>query len=187
MSELSRKDLFYIGFPKKFISEQIEGFYQPYVKRMPTYVDSPRELVKSTVQAITIPSFGYPVVEQNYKDKYFPSAITRQNRSSLNPQDLSDKSLTITFKMINGYVNYWIMLDAFFEHYDYSNENPYMFDLPVHIMDNDGTIMFSRVFKDCIFSAISEFQISYSDNIAGFDTFDVTFNYTTSEMKFLEG
>ena len=187
MSDLSRKDLFYIGFPKEFISPEIDAFYKPYVKRMPSYVDSPIELVKGTVQAITIPTFGYDVVEAFYKDKYTPSAITRQNRSSINPQDLSGKSLTITFKMINGYVNYWIMLDAFHEKYDFSNPNAYMFDLPIHILDNDGTIMFSRVFKDCIFSAISEFQISYSENIAGFDTFDVTFNYTTTEMKFMKG
>lgn len=187
MSELSRKDLFYVAFPKNFISEEVEAFYRPYVKRMPTYEDSPSELVKRTVQAVTIPAFGYDVVQPFYKDKYSPSAITRQNRSSINVQDTSSKSITITFKMINGYLNYWVMLDTFFEKYDFSNPNAYMFDLPIHILDNDGTIMFSRIFKDCIFSAISEFQISYSDNIAGFDTFDVTFNYTTTEMKFLQG
>jgi len=187
MSDLSRKDLFYVGFPKIFISDEIEAYYKPYVKRMPAYIDSPRELVKSTVQAITVPSFGYSVVDPFYKDKYSPTAITRQNRSSINPQDLSEKSLTITFKMVNGYVNYFIMLDTFFEHYDFSNKQAYMFDLPVHVLDNDGTIMFSRIFKDCIFSEISEFQLSYSENFAGFDTFTVTFNYTTSEMKFQDG
>lgn len=187
MSDLSRKDLFYVGFPKDFISKEVESFYMPYVKRMPSYIDSPAELVKGTVQAITIPSFGYSVVEPFYKDKYTPTAITRQNRASINPQDLSDKSLTITFKMINGYVNYWIMLDTFLEKYDFSNPDAYMFDLPVHIMDNDGNIMFTRIFKDCIFSAVSEFQISYSDNIAGFDTFDITINYTTTEMTFMQG
>lgn len=187
MSDLSRKDLFIVAFPREFISNEIETFYQPYVKRMPSYIDSPRELVKSTVQAITIPSFGYDVVSTIYKDKYTPSGITRQNRGSLNVQDLSNKSLEITFKMINGYVNYWIMLDTFFEKYAYENNNPYMFDLPVHIIDNDGNIMFTRVFKDCIFSAISEFQISYGDNVAGFDTFTITFNYTLTETKFVLG
>ena len=188
MSELSRKDLFYVAFPKKFIPESIETLYRErYVKRMPSYIDSPRELVINTVQAITVPSFGYDVVDPMYKDKYSNSAITRQNRASINPQDLSDKSLTVTFKMISGYVNYFILLDTFNDHYDYSNPERYMFDLPVHILDNDGTIIFSRIFKDCIFSEITEFQLSYSDNFAGFDTFSITLNYTTSETAFLPG
>jgi len=187
MSDLSRKDLFYVAFPKKFISDGIEEFYKPYVKRMPTYIDSPRELVKATLQAVTIPSIGYAAVDPFYKEKYSPTAITRQNRASINPQDLSDKSITLTFKMINGYVNYWILLDAFNEHYDFSNAERYMFDLPVHILDNDGTVVFSRIFKDCIFTEITEYQLSYSENFAGFDTFSITFNYTTSETKFMPG
>ena len=187
MAELNRKDLFYIEFPRNFISDSIENFYNPYVKRMPSHIDSTRTLVKSTVQSITIPSFGYDVVSTMYKDKYTPSGITRNDRASFNSQELSDKSITITFNTIDGYINYWVLLDVFFESYDKNNRNPYIFDLPIHILDKDGIIMFSRKFKDCIFSGISEFELSYSDNVALPETFSITINYTTSEINFLQG
>ncbi len=87
MRHLARKDLFYVEFTKKFIPEQIEEFYQPYVKSMPTQIESPRVLVESSLQGVTVPSYQYEAVEQGHVDTLNKNGIHTNWRSTMKAQD----------------------------------------------------------------------------------------------------
>ena len=184
MRHLARKDLFYIEFTKKFIPDTIEEFYKPYVKNMPTQLESPRTLVESTLQGVTIPSYQYEGVEQGFVDTLNKNEIKTNWRSTLNAQGLTEKNLTLTFKLINGYVNYWILLDTFFFHYDFKNPNAFIGDISLRMLDNQDNVMFSRVYRDCILTGISDFELSYSENIQTFETFSITLQYSKVESTF---
>ena len=184
MRHLARKDLFYIEFTKKFIPEKIEEFYKPYVKNMPTQLESPRTLVESSLQGVTIPSYQYEGVEQGFVDTLNKNEIKTTWRSTLNAQELTEKNLTLTFKLLNGYVNYWILLDTFFFHYDMKNPEAFIGDITLRMLDNQENVMFSRVYRDCILTGISDFELSYSENIQTFETFNITLQYSKVESTF---
>lgn len=181
---LNRKDLFYIEFGKWFIPEQIETFYMPYIDRMPTFIDSPRKLVESTVQSINIPSYSYESVEQMTVDTLNKNGISSNYRNSINIQEMSDKSISVNFKIINGYINYWILQDTFFCHNDMKTKKTFVGDISLRILDNDGYVMFTRVYKDCTFTGISEFEVGYAENIQTLETFSITLKYSNVETKF---
>jgi hypothetical protein len=184
MRHLARKDLFYIEFTKKFIPEEIEDFYRPYVKSMPTQIESPRVLVESSLQGVTVPSYQFDGVNQGHVDTLNKNGITTNWRSTLNGQELTVKNLSLTFKLLNGYVNYWMLLDTFFYHYDMKNPEAFIGDITLRMLDNQENVMFSRVYRDCIFTGISDFELSYSENIQTFETFTIDLQYSKAETTF---
>lgn len=184
MRHLARKDLFYVEFTNKFIPEDIEDFYKPYVKNMPTQIESPRVLVESSMQGITVPSYQYDAVSQGHVDTLNHNELTTNWRSSMNAQENSQKNLTLTFKLLNGYVNYWILLDTFFYHYDFKNKEAFIGDISLRMLDNQGSVMFTRIYRDCIFTGISDFELSYSENIQTFETFTIDLVYSKAETVF---
>ena len=184
MRTLSRKDLFYVEFTNKFIPQEIEDFYRPYCKNMPTQVDSPRILVESSMQGITVPSYQYDSVNQMHVDTLNHNGISTNWRSTTNAQENTVKNLSLTFKLLNGYINYWILLDTYFFHYDMANPEPFIGDISLRMLDNQENIMFTRVYKDCIFTGISDFELSYSENIQTFETFTIDLQYSKSETTF---
>ena len=187
----SRSDLFLVELPKVFIPEHIKKLYKPYVFRMPILINNVSDLVNYSIQSISIPTFNYEPVQQmkpkknsslNNMDRHIGKEINY--RSSINPLDLPDRNFTITFQLLDGYVNYWILLQTFHYYYDFDNRKLYTFDVPVRITDGDGNIMFTVMFHDVLFTGMSEFQISYSDVVQEFKTFDCTFRFNEMRMKF---
>lgn len=181
---LNRKDLFYVQFGKWFIPTDIDTFYMPYIERMPTYIDSSRILVESSLQSIKLPSFAYQPVNQITKDTYNKNSTSSNYRTSINMQENSDKTITLNFKTLNGYINYWILLDTFFYHNDMKNGNTFIGDISVYLLDVEGSIMFTRIFRDCIFNEISEIEMAYSENVQTFEIFSITLTYSKSEIEF---
>ena len=187
----SRSDLFNVELPKVFIPEHIKKLYNPYVFRMPIVINNISDLINYSIQTITIPTFNYEPVQQvkpknnmshSNPDRHIGKEINW--RSSINSMDLPDRNFTITFQLLDGYVNYWILLQTFHYYYDFDNKKPYTFDVPVRILDSEGNVMFTVLFHEVLFTGMSEFQISYSDVVQEFKTFDCNFRFNEMRMKF---
>ena len=97
---------------------------------------------------------------------------------------LIDRNFTITFQLLDGNVNYWIMLETFFHYYSYETETPYTFNVPLHIFDGEGLRMYSVTFKDCLFTGLNQFTMSYSEITPEFRTFECTFAFNEINMDF---
>ena len=180
----SQQDAFRVEIPKAFIPKHISDKYQPYHERLPNIVQSIPELINLTIQSITIPPKSYDAVDQVHaKNDRDPDSRgrTRSFRSSMHRQNLRDKTFTITFKMLNGYFNYWI-LDEIYEYY-YKAKQTYTFDIPVRILDDNGIILYTAKFTNVLFTGMSEFELSYANNIREFSTFECTFTYNTFESS----
>ena len=181
----NRNDLFKIELPRVFIPTEVKERYNPYVFRMPTPVQDISDLVNYSIQSITIPNFNFSPVEQ-IKPGNYPQAkgTVRKFRQSLSPEMLIDRTFTITFQLLDGNVNYWIMLETFFHYYAYENESPYTFNIPLHIFDAEGIRMYSVTFKDCLFTGLNQFTMSYSEVTPEFRTFECTFSFNEINMDF---
>ena len=180
---LVRPDLFYVEFGKNFIPKEIEDKYTPYVHNMPCTVTSPRILVEGSLQTFLLPAFEYDPTENSGVDTLNNTSIKQNYRGVKNPQELSTKDLTLSFKILDGYINYWILFDAFMHHYDFKNKNRYIGDIVLRIMDHDGIIMFSRIFKDCLMTGMSDLTLNFATNQQLFNTFDLSIKYSTSEFE----
>lgn len=181
----NRNDLFKVEIPKIFIPKEIKKRYEPYLFRMPTPITDVSDLLNYSIQSITIPNFNYQPIEQVKPGKYTPAKGTvRKWRQSLSPEMLIDRTFTITFQLLDGNVNYWIMLETFFHYYDYKTENPFMCDIPLRLFDSEGICMYSSYFKDCLFTGLNQFTLSYSEITPEFRTFEATFAFNDIQIEF---
>ncbi len=198
----SRSDLFKVEFPRTFIPKAIKDKYAQYVFRMPTMINDVTDLINYTIQTVTIPTMNYTPVEQVKPDVKSPlqqsntnpnslgssstdAARTRRWRSSGNYQEIFTKEFTVTFQLVDGHVNYWILLDTLLYYYDPTTKSRFTENIPVRILDSEGNLMFTAMFMDCLYTGLSEYQLSYSDLSQEFKTFDATFQYNTLDLDLL--
>ena len=198
----ARSDLFKVEFPRNFIPKSIKEKYEPYVFRMPTMVNDVSDLINYTIQTVTIPTMNYTPAEQmkpEGKNRFIPeepspnslgsstteAGRTRRWRSSQNIQEIFTKEFQVTFQLIDGHINYWIMLDTLLYYYNFQNKERFTESIPVRILDAEGNVMFTALFVDCLFTGLTEYQLSYSDLSQEFKTFDATFQYNTLNLELL--
>jgi len=161
---------FYFNFPKGFFSERVTQKYEKYIKRQPIPFDNVQQYVNSTIQSVGFPSISIDTVEQvrllgkkiNYK-------------SSTPIQDLFSRDFSINFKMADGFVNYFILLDTVLDFLNFENPQLFIQDLPLRIMDNEGNVLFSLTFQEVIFSSLNNIDLSYTNNSPNFTTFALGF------------
>jgi hypothetical protein len=181
----NRNDLFKVELPRIFVPQEIKDRYAPYLFRMPTPVTDVADIVNYSIQSITIPNFNFQPIEQ-VKPGYYAEAkgTTRRFRQALSPEMLIDRNFTVTFQLLDGNVNYWIMLETFFHYYSFDNLSPYTFDVPIGIFDSEGNKMYSSIFKDCLFTGMNQFTLSYSELTPEFRTFEATFAFNELKLEF---
>jgi hypothetical protein len=177
----SKSDEFKVEFPRVFIPDHIKAKYAPYLHRLPTAINDVSDLVNYSIQSINIPSTSYePITQTQAKtSRQDPDArgFNRTHRAVGGTKSLQSKEFTVTFKMVNGYLNYWVMQETFWYHYAHQNKVTYMCDLPVKILDSDSVQMFTAKYTGVLFTGLGEFELSYANNIREFKTFDCNFVY----------
>lgn len=184
----NRNDLFKIELPRIFVPKEIKQRYEPYLHRMPTPIIDVADVINFSIQSITIPNFNYDPIEQIKPGGYIGDGksrgTTRSFRAAVNPENLIDKNVSITFQLLDGNVNYWIMLETFFHYYNFQTDEPYTFDIPVHIFDAEGLRMYTAVFTDVLFTGLNEFTLSYSETTPEFTTFEASFRFHELKLDF---
>ena len=178
----ARSDLFKVEFPRTFIPKAIKDKYSQYVFRIPTMNYTPVEQVKPDVKNRFNQGDNNP---NSLGTSSTDAGRTRRWRSSQNYQEIFTKEFTVTFQLVDGHVNYWILLDTLLYYYDPTTKSRFTENIPVRILDAEGNVMFTALFIDCLFTGLTEYQLSYSDLSQEFKTFDATFQYNTLDLQLL--
>lgn len=168
-----RVNLFNFHFTKNFIPQEIIDKYKPYLtKVVGSPIREPIDYINYTIQGVNLPGLGYDFVEQ--VGKY---GRTRKYRTTTHPQEMYDKTFTVTMKMTDGFVNYWIMYDLLAYYYKFSNTDKYIPDQRMEIIDSDGNVIVNVEFQRMLYTSIGELNFNFSTNTPDFTTFDLTFVY----------
>jgi len=186
----NRNDLFRIDLPIHFIPEDVSNKYKDYIKRLPLQITSAIDLVNYSIQSLTIPAFSFEPVEQwssgldNMKTP--KKGGSRFYRPAVNVSGLSERKITLTLQLLDGCINYWILLDTFFKYYSHENANPFVQDIIHTIFDSEGNNLIKIIYKDCVFTGLSELTSSYAETMPDFKTFTIDFTFNTFETKTIE-
>ena len=150
---------FYFNFPKGFFSDRVVNKYEDYIKKQPIPFDTVQQFVNSTIQSISLPSLSIDSVQQ-----IRPLGKKINYKGSTPIQDLFTQDFSIGFKQVDGFINYFIMLDTILDFLNFGNPDLFIQDLPVRIMDNEGNILFSVKFEEVIFTSFSTIDLNYTSN-----------------------
>jgi hypothetical protein len=182
----NRNDLFKVELPKIFIPDDIKAKYKNYILRLPSNIKDITDLINYTIQSITVPNFNYDPVEQvqsGYAD--VKRGTSRLYRNALSEEMLLERKFTITFSLLDGDINYWILLDTFFAYYNFENTtDKFIPDISIKLYNAEGLHMYTVKFTGCLLTSVGEYTLSYSEITPEFKTFDVGFSFNAMEMDF---
>lgn len=175
----SRDNLFQFGFPLTFIPKVVADKYRKYLNRIPgNLIEEPLDFINYTIQSINLPGMGYdPIQQAQYPGRQILF------RNSLPVQELFQKELTVTFQLVDGYINYWILLDTLSYYYSFETEKPYTDDLNLRILDSEGNALVTATLKKPLIKSLGDLSMSFASNVAEFKTFDLSIAYNEFEVR----
>lgn len=191
---------FVIVFPPNFFVKEIVDKYEPYLKSLMLPYNGLEDFMASTVQSITFPDLSMNLVEQT---RMYGKAQEFKNAKPIS--DLFKREFSITFKLTDAFLNYFIFIENALNFYDFSNTEPTktakslgnisrstpgespnrkklnsglnLDPIRLLLMSNEGHIVSSVIFNKPIISGWSDLKLSYSSNNPEFTTFNVKFNF----------
>lgn len=175
----SRNNLFDFRFPRKFIPEEVAAKYKPYLNKIPgNLLAEPVDFINYSIQGLNIPGISFDPVTQADND-----GTTRYRRGAIPIQNTVERQFTVTFQLLDGYINYWIMMDTLLYYYARTTKEPYIQPLTLRILDSEGNSVAYMQFEKVIMNSINELSLNMADNVAEFSTFEVTFFYNRLNIR----
>ncbi len=173
----SKNNNFIVRFNQGFIYPELDKRYNTYIKRLPIPYENIHDFLTASVQSITMPSLSIDPVDQTlYEDPY-------SSRGGRRFETYLDRNFTITFKLYEGYINYWIMFDLFRAYYNLDNREQFLPDIDITFLDHTGFEFITINFNQIIITNLSELSLNYSSNTPEFNTFNAGFRYNYIKIK----
>lgn len=173
----SKNNNFIVTFNQGWFYPSIIKRYETYIKRLPVPYQNLHDYMTASVQAMSFPALSAEPVEQIlYEDTY-------TSKGGLRLERYLDRKINLTFKLYEGYINYWVMFDTFRAFYDLDNKEAFMPDISVTFLDQTGFEFITVQFHQIVILSISEVELNYSSNTAEFKTFNMSLNYNYIKIQ----
>lgn len=169
---------FIIRFPQSFFYTEIRDRWGPIVKRLKLPYENLEDFMNSSIQSIDFPAVELNTVEQAQQQ----FRVTYRGGKELEP--IFDKNLTLTFKLSEGFITYWILfeqIELFMQVYQV--KSPFWDPMYVSFLDHHGFELVAFSFEKIVPTSLSQFNISYATTAAEFNTFTLNLRYSRFKIK----
>jgi hypothetical protein len=167
--------MYVVRFPRNFFYPEIEQRWTPIVKRLKLQYQTLEDFVNATVQSVTFPEMiltPVPQPQTMFNIKY---------RGGKELEPILDKNLTVTFKLMEGFITYWMFFEQIELYQKYAGSNPFWPSMYVSFLDHHGFELLVFEFEKIVPLGMSQFNVNYSTVTADFNTF--TLNMTYNRFK----
>ena len=111
----ARQNGFIFNFPKGFVVDSVVNKYEKYVKRMPIPYDTVNDFINSTIQQVNFPTLRTIDTAEQIR----PGGFKQTYKSATTLQNLIQRDFTVTFKLGEGFINYWILYENIIKFLDF--------------------------------------------------------------------
>lgn len=175
----SAGDKGYCRLPKEFLPKSLSDRWRKILEVSPGYpIKSPVDLVNWSIQSIDLPEFSYtPITQLNYE------GVNKKKITSLPIEELTNKQVTITFATLDGWVNYWILQEAYKEFYK-NGEEQYLPDgIQIGLNTVNGLQIGTVQLYNVLFTQLGSISINFTNNSIDTNSFTATFEYNQIDFK----
>lgn len=174
----SQNSQFIFLLPVDFITPRLYQKFQKFLDSNHMPYDNVLDYINSTIKEFVFPSISYENVEQRIK---YGKKLT--HRSSANIYDTFQQELDITFRSVDSHANYFMLMEIFQEHYQTAKRSwiPY---LTLHILDKNGDLIYTVVFKNNLLKTLSELRLTYQNQDFSEKQFSVTFKFNYLDILY---
>lgn len=175
----SRNNSFDFKFPRKFVPAEVADKYKKYLNKIPgNILSEPIDFINYSIQGINLPGVSFEPLSQEDND-----GTKRYHRGAIPIQNAINREFTVTMQLLDGFINYWIMMDTLLYYYARSTKKSHLDPLTLRILDSEGASVAYIEFTDAIMNSINELNLNFAENVAQFSTFEVTFFYNKLNLR----
>jgi len=179
----ARYNQFKFLFPKQFLYQEIEEKYQQYLKDLPTPYPNVISFLNSTVQSISFPG----VSNISTVDQVQAGRIVSY-RQGFRFAQVVDKEFTVTFRLVDAYLNYWLMYEQLVKYTNFAIEQPssdkeFLPDLSILYLTSSGNLTVLQKLIQVIYTGIGDLTPSYTEISNTTRTFTCSFKYNYFELQ----
>ena len=169
-------------FPASFVPESIAKRYAPLIKRLPDYpVDNVRDFLNLAIQGVQIP-LGIQQTPVTQGDQ--GSRVQRQYRGNVSIHGLSEGTMTISMRLDEGYLVFFIMADICYYYYSHFGEKYLPEAFYLTFLDNRNLELYRLKFSEVLFTQVGQPpQLDYSSKAIDMQKIDCTF--AVKKIKFV--
>ena len=104
-------------------------------------------------------------------------------RPSINVLDTFQQELDITFRSIDSHTNYFMMIEILQEFYQ-TAERSFIPYLSLHILDKNGDLIYTIIFKNNLLKTLSELRLTYQNQDFSEKQFTLTFRFNWLDILY---
>lgn len=173
----SQNSQFIFNFPVDFIEPWLYDQFQKLMDKNFIPYDSVIDYINSTIKEVVFPSASFENKEQRLRRGKIVGW-----KDSKSVFDTFTNELEITFRSVDSWLNYFIMLQILMEFYLNNDKNQIpMFTL--EIIDKDGNLIYTIIFEEVLLKSISEIRLGYQQYDIAEKTFTVSFRYNFIDIR----
>jgi hypothetical protein len=173
-----RQNGFIFHFPPDFFAPEIKEKYKKYYQSLILPYDTIDEFMVSTIQSV---DFSGWQMEPAAQTRLFGKQ--QEYKNSKQVVELFTREFTITFKLTDAYLNYFIFFENALKYLDFSNKQPTFSPMRLSLLDNEGYLVSSIIFKRPILKQQAGLKLSYSSATPEFTTFTAKFVYFDFDVE----
>jgi hypothetical protein len=174
----ARQNSFVFSFPPDFFAQEIKDKYKKYYQSLILPYDTINEFMSATIQSIDFPGWQ---MDPSVQTRLFGKK--QEMRDATQVVDLFTREFTLTFKLTDAYLNYFIFLENSLKYLDFSSKTPTFSPMRLSLLDNEGYLVSSIIFKRPVLKSQDGFKLSYSSATPDFTTFTAKFVYFDFDIE----
>ena len=186
----NKPQMFTVFFPSNFFYLEVKKKWEPIIEKMRLPYQSLDDFMNAQIQSVTFPSLALDTAQQQrgQYDVIYPTG------KELEPS--MSKDLSITFKLTESYISYFIMWDQIDIYLHYANMDSEIDEYigddtkvcwmePVHLafLTDQGFELTKFTFSEITPTSLSELNLSYSAQAASYNTFSIGLHYNIFDVK----
>lgn len=192
-----RYDLVKFHLPKTFLPAEIEDKYTKTLNEDAYTMKSAIEYLNESIQGVTMPGLsGLTIAQQQIgsNDIQRKDGIRARinvepmheitHLTSANPLEKIDKEFKVTFRINQGFLNYFMLYEtAFYYACRKYRQDPESI-MYIELLNEDGTVISKVTFIDVYIDGIDGLDFNYSKVEREANTFDVTFKFNNIDFEY---
>jgi len=175
----SQSSQFVFNLASDILKQEIINTYTPLLEKNWIQYDNVIDYLNSTIKAVNFTGISIDMPKQNIirgKEIYYKPAK--------NAQDIiSSRQLNVTFASVDSDLNYWLLFDIIYKNY-LDTENMYVNPFTITCLDIHRDAIYTIIFKQIIFTNLSDNTFDYSQQKVNSKEFTMTFNFNFYEVDF---
>jgi len=172
---------FTIWWGPNFFYPEVNERWLPVIRRQLFPYLSVSDYMLAQIQSFSLPSINMKSVTQQ-GGRYVLS-----KRSSNSLDEAMEKTMTITFKLTEGYTSYFIMRQQLDLYYQIIKTKPlYMSPMNVELLDDSGHAILTYEQEQITPTSMSELNLSYAAKLGSYNTFTVECSYNYFNIWYLD-